>query len=184
MVWPHITDFSPSGCSSIHFVESLSPIYFYRPPPKLRECNAFSRVCLSVILSTGGPMWPSPLMHWSSPYSDHMGPHCTRTPASDIWWPRLKTCSNCSPEDSLFWLILTSSCAALPVVRITVCSRYCDFERHGELRPACVIFCIVQVTLETAVCPIMAFFEWNINVLRICFSLAVHFVLPWNISRW
>ena len=34
---------------------------------KLRECNVFSRVCLS----TGrGPMWPLPMMHWTLPYRD------------------------------------------------------------------------------------------------------------------
>ena len=37
--------------------------------------------------------------HWISLFRDppsplNMGPHCTGTPASDIWWPRLETCSN------------------------------------------------------------------------------------------
>ena len=43
-------------------------------------------------------------MHWTSPYRKppaiwpwpclDVGPHCTGTPNTDIWWPRLETCSN------------------------------------------------------------------------------------------
>ena len=67
--------------------------FYYRPPRKLREGN--SHVCLS----KGYPMWPFPIVHWTSPdrnpqprsahgTSLHMHPT-----ASDIWWPRLETCS-------------------------------------------------------------------------------------------
>ena len=139
-------------------------MYFYRPPPKLREGNVFSRVCLSVChsLHRGSHVtitldaldltiqWP----HGTSLYRKPL-----LVTSGDQYWRLVQTCS---PEDPLFWLIMTRSYAASPVVKITVCSRYCDLERHGELRPACVIFCIVQVTLETAVCPIMTFFRWKI----------------------
>ena len=37
---------------------------------KLWEGNVFSDVCLSVCLSTGGPMWPLVMMHWTWPYRD------------------------------------------------------------------------------------------------------------------
>ena len=32
----------------------IPELVYYRPPTKLRECNVFSRVCLSISLSTGG----------------------------------------------------------------------------------------------------------------------------------
>ena len=50
-----------------------------------------------------------------------IGPHCTGPPlyktitthASDIWWPRLETCSNCSPEDPLISDIWWPRCVHL-----------------------------------------------------------------------
>ena len=67
--------------------------FYYRPPRKLRKGN--SHVCLSM----GYPMWPLPIVHWTSPdrnpqprsahgTSLHMHPT-----DGDIWWPRLETCS-------------------------------------------------------------------------------------------
>ena len=41
---------------------------FYRPPKEMGKGNAFSHVRLSVCLSTGSPMWPLPMMHWTSLY--------------------------------------------------------------------------------------------------------------------
>ena len=63
---------------------------------KLREGNVFGRVCLSVHREEGS-MWTLPMI----------GPHCTapprteswpRPPASDIWLPRLESCSNVFPS--------------------------------------------------------------------------------------
>ena len=48
---------------TIQIQVSSLPNHFYCPPTILREGNVFSRVCLSVILST------LPMMHWTSPYS-------------------------------------------------------------------------------------------------------------------
>ena len=88
--------------------------HIYRPPTKLREGNVFTRV-LSVILFTGDggpnvsitydaldltierPPSPNPSSgHRTSLYRDTACP----TPASDIWWPGLKICSNWSLEES------------------------------------------------------------------------------------
>ena len=46
-------------------------LHIYRPPTKFREGNVFSRA-MSFCLG-GGPMWPLPMMHWSSPYKDPIG---------------------------------------------------------------------------------------------------------------
>ena len=73
----------------------------YRPPTKLRESNVFMRVCLS--RGTHVTM-----IHWASLYRGlpHPQPKSLQTwdlrpprlhpgsPASDIWWPPLETCSN------------------------------------------------------------------------------------------
>ena len=84
-------------------------ITFYHPPNKLRECNVFSRFCLFTRM--GVPMWPLPMIHWTSLYRPAPCPldirHGTPRPhyppnplnirhgtlltpspkASDIWWP-------------------------------------------------------------------------------------------------
>ena len=73
----------------------------YRPPTKLLEGNVF-RSCLSLCSGEGAPC---------DHYPKCIGPHPVRTlgpvpllpdmgltvqgpPASDIWWPRLDSCSN------------------------------------------------------------------------------------------
>ena len=56
-------------------------LYFihYRLPIKLWEDNVVSCVCLSVIVSTVRPMWPLPMMHWTSPCRDPQPyPHPTQ----------------------------------------------------------------------------------------------------------
>ena len=79
-----------------------------------RSCRKVMFSVMSVCLSfhpQGGPMWPLPIMHWTSLYRvlpPCRGTHlCTGpTLASDIWWPRLDTCSN-----SFTWgfpMVLTS----------------------------------------------------------------------------
>ena len=60
-------------------------LHFYRSLKKLHEGKAFSHVYLS-IQGWGCCMWPSPMMDLTSLYK--------APPASDIWWPRLETCSN------------------------------------------------------------------------------------------
>ena len=54
---------------------------FYSPPTKLQESNVFSHVCLSVCLSTGGPMWPLHMIHWISLNRDPLAP----TLALPLW---------------------------------------------------------------------------------------------------
>ena len=85
---------------------------YYHPSTKLQEGNVFSHVCVCLSFHPqGGPMWPLPIMHWTSLYRvlpPCRGTHlCTGpTLASDIWWPRLDTCSN-----SFTWgspMVLTS----------------------------------------------------------------------------
>ena len=44
-------------------------------------------VCLSLILSTGGPMWPLPIMHWTSLYRDPL------VTSSGHHWTPDQTCS-------------------------------------------------------------------------------------------
>ena len=62
----------------------------YRPPTKLRKGNIFSCVCSS-FCPQGDPMWPLPMLHWTSPYRNpsacphahfqtwDMEPHCIVT---------------------------------------------------------------------------------------------------------
>ena len=76
-----VTELALSGCL-VRFtcIFSLN-LYFYHSPEKLREGNVFSRVCLSVCLSTwggGGPMRLLPMMHWTSLYRAPTHPHRTR----------------------------------------------------------------------------------------------------------
>ena len=95
--WP--TYRNPSWSNFIH----------YYPPTKLREGNAFIRVCLSA----GVPMWPLSLMHWTSlcrsyPFPPDMGSQDPLvfplvTSGGHHWRP-VQTCS--LPERSL---VLTSS---------------------------------------------------------------------------
>ena len=66
--------------------------HFYRPPTKLPESNVFTRVCLSVH-GGGGPMWPLPMMHWSSLYRPPL-PCPGPLSASDIFWLSLVVSSN------------------------------------------------------------------------------------------
>ena len=98
----------------------IENIIYYRPPTKFLEGNVFSCICPSFCPWGGGPMWLITMMHWTSlhwaPHSPHpnMKPHWTGTlsalppghgtsldqdpwphsPAKDIWWPSLETCSN------------------------------------------------------------------------------------------
>ena len=87
---------------------------YYRPPTKFEESNVFTGVCLftggshgtithdASDLAVQGPLWtwdlsiqrPQPR---PPPLHTDMGPHCTGTPSppdSDIWSPRLDSCSN------------------------------------------------------------------------------------------
>ena len=61
--WFNVNNLWEIGTSSL-LKTSVSMMYCYRPPTKLREGNIFSCVCLSV---QGGPMWPSPMKHGYSP---------------------------------------------------------------------------------------------------------------------
>ena len=58
--------------------------YFYRPPTKFRDANVFSRVCLSFCPPL--PMWPLPMMHYTSPHRavapPIQGPHQTVPPTA------------------------------------------------------------------------------------------------------
>ena len=54
--------------------------HVYHPPTKLREGNVFSRVCLSFCPQGVGPMWPLPMMQWTSLYS----PNCS-SPTLCTW---------------------------------------------------------------------------------------------------
>ena len=91
--------------------------WYYHPPSKLWEGNVFSHVCpwgwgeshvMHWCIGIGPHCTASPAQSWScSPgYWDFtvqwppwLQPPSTwdltvRAPAGDIWWPRLKTCSN------------------------------------------------------------------------------------------
>ena len=63
---------------------------YYRPPMKLRECNVFGCVCLST-----GRRVPCEYYPWLALTVQHPGPV---PPASDIWSPRLESCSNLFPS--------------------------------------------------------------------------------------
>ena len=75
----------------------------YHPPMKLRESNVFMHVCLSrgthVTISydafgltvQGTPPSPAEVPSDMGPQAPHLHPG---SPASDIWWPPLETCSN------------------------------------------------------------------------------------------
>ena len=74
-------------------LQDLLSNYLYRTPPKLLD--VFTGVCLLFCLGEGVPMWPFPMMHWTSLYRAPIGPspspsrHGTQLPdpsPSDIWW--------------------------------------------------------------------------------------------------
>ena len=110
----------------------LNEIFFsniYHPPTKLREGNVFTEVCLS-FWSGGRPMWPLPMMHWTSlyrapwprahiPHTPHprhetslyRDPVWPQSPGhGHIWWPSLETCSKLfilGPVE--YWIVLNET---------------------------------------------------------------------------
>ena len=101
-----------NNCGKIYNLFELSTGLNYRLPMKLQEGNGFPRVCLFIgvlpcdiihdvfDLTEQGSLSPPPPrtsdhQNWDSrgPPSIWHGPPCL-SPASDIWWPLLETCSN------------------------------------------------------------------------------------------
>ena len=94
-----------------------SIIWFLPPANEIAGRLFFSSVCLSIEEGVSSDHYPWYIAHRHTvnphqPCSPNMGLQCTGTPlapassASDIWWPRLDTCSNTSTRGSpTSWLV-------------------------------------------------------------------------------
>ena len=113
------------------YVSICSSWLFYRPPTKLREGNVVTCVCLSV--HSGVPHVILPMVHWTSLYRTpplpdmiHGDPQPQpRTPARDILWSSLETCSNLfiGPHTSLYSTPPYSTDIWCPLKHVQLASR-------------------------------------------------------------
>ena len=95
-----IRDLGKASLRTMELHNRLLRPSFYRPPTKLQESNIFSHVCLSVCLSTGGPMWPLHMMHWISLYREPPGPN--PGPPRLVMEPHWPHCTGTIPPPSLY----------------------------------------------------------------------------------
>ena len=121
------------------FIDADNRSFHYRPPTKLCKGNEFSRICLLVSSSVqGGPMWPLPMMYWTSLYRNpplalqlptHAGSHQTRTPSPGPSFPLLvtsggpdwrlvQTCSLDEPPGADIWWLLNHIPSTKQAIRI------------------------------------------------------------------
>ena len=122
------------GLKHMNSMRQVWHLAYHRSPKKLRE-GYLSIQCVSVCPQEG-PIWPLPMLHWTSLYralpsppyvqrppppTPTLAPSRHRTllysplpPANDIWWPSLETCSNLftsgPPSHQCWYLVAIEVC--------------------------------------------------------------------------